>query len=292
MWLTENGVHNPNRYLPTSPDSQSTFIDYYIGGWQEVFPNGGVSSSYIGAQYGQHGEVAHMPWDYIIEMDNPELVSVTFTVRTKKVPFELRKTLTLSANSTKVIIKEEVKNLSEVPLRYMWGQHLAFGKPFLEPGCSIQLPENIEIIADVLDVPETKFGYRIKRGIPHRWPIVEDLSGNPTDLSVLPPKGTPSEIVYLTGFQQIGWYEVNNERLKAAIRVEWDAEVMPFLWYWQEFGNTIDYPWFGRHYNIGLEPFSSYPTHGLTEALRNGTAGYIQAGETKSFTMSAELLEL
>lgn len=58
MWLTENGVQNPNQYLPTSPDSQSTFIDYYAGGWQEVFPNGGASSSYLGAQFGQHGEVA------------------------------------------------------------------------------------------------------------------------------------------------------------------------------------------------------------------------------------------
>lgn len=290
MWLTENGVDNPNRYLPTSPDSQSTFIDYYSGGWQEIFPNGGASSSYLGAQFGQHGEVAHMPWTYTIGMDTPEMISVTFSVKTKKVPFKLSKTITIHANSAKVDIMEEVANLSEVSLNYMWGQHLAFGKPFLEPGCTIRLPENIKVIADELDIPEDPSSARVKRGVSYEWPNVEDMSGNKTDLSVLPPRGTSSEIVYLKGFEGTGWYEVENEGLGAAIRVEWDAETMPYLWYWQEFGQTTEYPWFGRHYNIGLEPFSSYPTHGLSEAVRNGTAGFIRGGETRTFTMSAQLL--
>nr|WP_275691032.1 aldose 1-epimerase [Paenibacillus aceris] len=291
MWLTDNGIHNPNRYLPTSPDSQSTYIDYYIGGWQEIFPNGGVSSSYMGAQFGQHGEVAHMPWDYIIETDTPEMISVKFTVKPKKVPFELSKIFTLCANSTKVTIKEEVRNLSEVSLHYMWGQHMALGKPFLQPDCKISLPENIEVIADILDFPEDKT-VRVKRGITHQWPLVEEPSGDMTDLSILPSQGTPSEIVYLTGFNETGWYQVENNKLGAAMRVEWDARVMPYLWYWQEFGHTSGYPWYGRHYNIGLEPFSSYPTHGLAEAIRNGTANLIHGEETQTFTMSAALLEI
>lgn len=291
MWLTENGVDNPNRYLPTSPDSQSTYIDYYMGGWQEIFPNGGVSSSYLGAQFGQHGEVAHMPWSYTIEMDTPDIVSVTFSVKTKKVPFKLSKTITLHANSAKVVITEGIQNLSDVPLRYMWEQHLAFGKPFLEPGCSIRLPEDIKVIADELDNSQKQTA-RVKRGIHHEWPWVEEPSGNRIDLSILPPKGTPSDIVYLEGFRETGWYQVENAQLGAAIRVEWDANTMPYLWYWQEFGSMTEYPWFGRHYNIGLEPFSSYPTHGLSEAVRNGTAGYIQGGETKKFSMSATLFEL
>ncbi|NOU88405.1 DUF4432 family protein [Paenibacillus sp. LMG 31460] len=292
MWLTENGVDNPNRYLPTSPDSQSTYIDYYIGGWQEIFPNGGVSSAYLGAQFGQHGEVAHMPWSYMIEIDTPEMVAVRFTVKTKKVPFKLSKTITIYANAAKIDIKEEIENLSEVPLRYMWGQHLAFGKPFLEPGCTIRMPENITIIADELDVADNDQSARVKRGITHEWPWVEETSGNMTDISVLPPKGKPSEIVYMKGFKDKGWYQVDNARLNAAICVEWDADTMPYLWYWQEFGNTTGYPWFGRHYNIGLEPFSSYPTHGLSEAVRNGTAGYIQGREKRMFSMSTTLMEL
>jgi len=65
-----------------------------------------------------------------------------------------------------------------------------------------------------------------------------------------------------------------------------------YLWYWQEFGDTAGYPWFGRHYNIGLELFSSYPTHGLAQAIRNGTAGTINGKEVRAFSLSASLLEL
>src|SRR5687768_5183181 len=66
VWLTADGVRNPTSYLSTSPDPLTTFMDYYPGGWQEIFPNGGAPSSYLGAQFGQHGEVSNLPWHYEI----------------------------------------------------------------------------------------------------------------------------------------------------------------------------------------------------------------------------------
>jgi hypothetical protein len=47
---------------------------------------------------------------------------------------------------------------------------------------------------------------------------------------------------------------------------------MPYLWFWQEFGASRFYPWYGRNYNVGLEPFSSHPTNGIEEAIENGSA--------------------
>ena len=61
VWLSADGVRDPASYLSTSPDPLATFMDYYPGGWQEVFPNGGAPSSYLGAQFGQHGEVSNLP---------------------------------------------------------------------------------------------------------------------------------------------------------------------------------------------------------------------------------------
>src|ERR671917_2368033 len=66
VWLTAGGVRNPTSYLSTSPDYLATFLDSYPGGWQEIFPNGGTPSSYLGARFGQHGEVSNLPWDYEI----------------------------------------------------------------------------------------------------------------------------------------------------------------------------------------------------------------------------------
>lgn len=156
IWLSANGVQNPNEYVSTSPDPIANFIDYYPGGWQEVFPNGGPTSSYEGAQFGHHGEVAHMPWDAEILEDSEDRIAVRFSVRTKKVPFALSKTMSLDKGSAILHIEGQVSNLSEVPLRYMWGQHLAFGRPFATPGSRITLPENIHITteAPVQEAPQ------------------------------------------------------------------------------------------------------------------------------------------
>jgi hypothetical protein len=75
-------------------------------------------------------------------------------------------------------------------------------------------------------------------------------------------------------------------------RVEWDAATMPYLWYWQEYGASEGYPWYGRHYNIGLEPFSSYPTNGLAEAVENGSALTFGPREKRHFWLRAGIVEV
>lgn len=291
MWLSERGVSNPAAYLPTSPDPASTFLDYYAGGWQEVFPNGGPTSNSLGAVFGQHGEVAHMPWSYSIEVDNAEAVQVAFTVRPRKLPVELRKTLRLESGQAKLYIREEIHNLSQVELPYMWGHHIALGKPFLVPGCTIRVPDGVEAVTEPVESDVCSPG-RIRRGKRHAWPVAEGIGGEPVDLSLLPPPGTPSDIVYLANFPAEAWYEVDNPQAGLGWRVQWDAAAMPYLWYWQEYGATQGYPWYGRHYNVGLEPFCGFPTAGLEEAVGNGSAGKLPPGGKAVFAMQASVYEL
>lgn len=290
MWLTERGVQNPSAYKSTSDDPIANFIDYYEGGWQVAFPNGGPTSTYRGAQYGQHGEVAQMPWHMDIAEDTPERIAVRLSVATKKSPYRVVKTLSLEAGSTQLIIEETIHNEGRTGLHYMWGQHIALGKPFLEPGCRIRLPEGVRMVAE--EVREKAAPGRVIRGRTYEWPLAAAPDGTEEDMSILPPPGTPSGIVYLTDFGETGWYEVGNERLGAGLRVEWDATEMPWLWFWQEFGATEGYPWYGRHYNIGLEPFCGMPTFGLAESVRNGTAGFIEADETRHLRISAQPFRL
>ena len=66
---------------------------------------------------------------------------------------------------------------------------------------------------------------------------------------------------------------------------------MPYLWYWQEFGATEGYQWYGRPYTTGLEPFSSYPTNGLAEAVENGTALTFGPRERHAFWLRASVYE-
>jgi len=291
IWLSEQGVQNPYDALPSSADPALLFIDSYPGGWQEVFPNGGPASTYLGAQFGQHTEVSLLPWDYDIVEDTPERVSVRFRVRTKRVPFELTKTLTLESGSASLLIEEQLENLSSVPLQFMWGQHLTFGKPFAGPGCRLTMPDGVRVLTES-DAPTVEAPGRVKRGGTCDWPMGLTETGDRVDLSVLPAVGTPSEMIYVTGFTNQAWYRIDNEDLGMGMKVEWDGAAMPYLWYWQEYGATEGYPWYGRHYNIGLEPFSSYPTLGLEEAVRNDSAGHIGPRESRTFRMQTMPYEL
>lgn len=242
VWWSADGLRAPS----------GRFLDAYEGGWQEVLPNGGAPSRHRGADFDQHGEVAGLAWDYSIETDQPDEVAVRFVVRARRIPLRVEKTLRLRSGEAVLYIEEELTNESPVPLEVMWGHHITFGAPFLRPGCRIDLPDGLDVV---------------------RHPEAVNPSGerrSDVDLRVLPEPGTPSDLCYLTGFGDLGRYQVTREDL--GLRVEWDATVLPWLWFWQEFGAWTDYPWYGRHYNIGLEPFSSQPTNGLAEAVANGTA--------------------
>ncbi|MCL4378628.1 MAG: hypothetical protein M1409_09710 [Actinobacteria bacterium] len=39
MWHSFNGIKDPSRFIPTIQHSGGPFLDYYEGGWQELFPN-------------------------------------------------------------------------------------------------------------------------------------------------------------------------------------------------------------------------------------------------------------
>jgi galactose mutarotase-like enzyme len=287
-WLSAGGVRNPTSYLSTSPDPLATFLDYYPGGWQEVFPNGGAPSSYLGAQFGQHGEASNLPWDYEVIEDAEDVVAVRFSVRTQKTPFRLKKEMRLRSGEGELLVTETATNESKVSLRAMWGHHIALGRPFLEEGCRIRLPEGTTVVPH--EEPIHPEGRRVKGGGRYEWPLAEGESGGVVDLSVLPEAGTLSEMLYLTDLSE-GLYEVENPRKGLSLRVEWDVRCMPYLWFWQEYGASEFYPWYGGHYNVGLEPFSSYPTDGLREAAENGTALRFEPGEEKSFWMRVAVAE-
>lgn len=74
-------LRNPKDALPSVAASSGTFLDYYVGGWQEIVPNGGPPVTHKGAEYGQHGEVCLVPWASQVIDDTPNCVSLRCTVR-------------------------------------------------------------------------------------------------------------------------------------------------------------------------------------------------------------------
>ena len=69
--------------------------------------------------------------------------------------------------------------------------------------------------------------------------------------------------------------------------MSYPSDLYKYLWYWQSLGGGFGYPWYGRTYNIGLEPFTSITNEGLQTAIDNGTALLLDAGQKVESSITA-----
>lgn len=286
-WRSRLGVRPRSAVMATPSTLSSAFLDSYEGGWQEVFPSGGVSCSYLGAELQQHAEVSILPWSVELTEDSPDKTALRFEVQTPATPFRLQRTIALRTGDPCLYLSGSVRNEGNVAVDFMWGQHLAFGQPFLDESCRIAVPTGTRYSAYADAVFPT--GRRISNSV-GTWPHAVDAQGNPVDLSHIPPRGTPSELLYLHDMET-GWYRITNGDKAIALEVRWNIEHFPYLWFWQEFGGGVTYPWWGAHYNIGLEPFTSPPRAGLAGARVDGTSRLLEAGERFESSWSYRVVE-
>lgn len=171
------------------------FSDNYVGGWFEILPNFGQPCDYAGKHFIGHSEVAYLPWDYTVLQDREELIELLFVTRLSKYPFELRKRLTVKKGQACLFWKEEVRNLGEKPLEYMWAHHPNVGKPFLSEECDIELP--------FLDAP-----------IP------------------MPAPGTFANGIYDYSNISEGWGAIRNRNTGIGIGFAWDTSVFKHCKLW------------------------------------------------------------
>ncbi len=249
---------------PAAESAGRRFMDVYYGGWQEVFPSGGEPCRFGGAALDQHAEVSLLPWRLRVLRDDAAEVAVALEVRCLQTPFSLRREMRLEAEGARLRVRSTATNTGRVPHPAMWGQHLAFGAPYAGPGCRIELPEGAAVVP----------------------------TAGACDLAALraaPEPGAPSSVSYLTGFRD-GRYALRNPGRSVAIEVRWDAAALPYLWCWREAGASGGFPWYGRDYLLGLEPFSSYPTLGLAAAVDNGSALPFEPGESRCVEWSAAVI--
>ena len=284
MWHSPNGIRNPGERA-SRPDAGAAFLDTYPGGWQELFPSIADECDYKGAPLGLHGEVCHIPWEADIELDSPQEVRVGFRVRTPRSPYLLNKTLTLKSEDPTLYIHETVVNEGREELQFMWGHHPAFGPLFLDPSCTIEIPDGCRSRTHSSDLgdnmvlpPDTEF----------EWPHINGLDGTPWDLSRVPPP--ESEVYQMFYFRDlpVGRYSLTNHNHGLRFSMSWDKELFPILWAWAPYGGAAGYPWYGRAYALALEPWSAIP-HNLSVVAGENRGIHIRPGETIRTSLSAAI---
>lgn len=278
-------IKNPRADVP-SAYSKGTFLDYYSGGWNEILPNGGPAVVYKGAEIGQHGEISLVPWQYAILNDTTEYVAVRLWVTGVRMPIRVEKTLLMREGSAVLTIEETVTNEAAEPVHFMWGHHIAFGRPFLDDGVVIDVPKCQFIVHEAIPGYEPR---RFEPEIQATWPNVSTPDGRIDDASIVPPFGEMrvQEMAYLAELSD-GWYAMTNQVRDVGFGLRFDNNLFRYIWYWQQLGNVAQgYPWWGRLHTTALEPWTSFPTNGLNEAVQNGTAMLLQPGEQVHTTLHA-----
>jgi len=266
MWQSPIELRKP--FVATSALPEGAFHDYFYGGWQEILPSAGwASEPYMGTFQGLHGEVSLLPFEATIQEDTPEFVSLKTRVRTYRSPLTLERTLSMKKGMASLFIHERLVNEADFEYAVIWGHHPALGTPFLDESCVVDTPaKKVEVLAfhpNGLWVP----------GGDYDFPMVPNLrSGKLQDIRQVLPVSTRSvDVVFFKELKE-GWYTIRNPKMKVGFGLSWDASLFKYLWMWQVYGGHNDYPWYGRTYNVALEPFSSYPPAGVPNAIQNGSA--------------------
>jgi hypothetical protein len=272
MWRREIGLQPAGLGAEPRGADEFVFVDQYEGGWQECLPNGGASVLYKGARLPFHGELLTRRFAVTVIEDRPEVVSVRLSVRALRMPLLLEKTLTLRSGRAVLEIDERLTNLADEELDIMWGHHPAFGPPFLDDSCRIDVPACYATTERAERWPDS----RIAWAQPFEWPGAPLVDGGTRDLSVVPGMETrTADWVRLYGFEE-GWYGITSGRRRVGFGLRWDAAHFRHLWYWHVFGGMSGYPWWGLNYDCALEPWTSWPDGGLDEAIGNGSALKVQ----------------
>lgn len=268
---------------PSVFGSSGNFLDYYEGGWQELFPNIGSPCKVRSAEYGMHGEVALLPWDLKIICDEVNKISVELSVSTIRTPYKLVKTLTILEDSPILFMDEEVINEGNQNMEFQWGHHPALGGNFLDDTCEIMIKGNPKITGIDVDLGDVSLIGPAEEGV---WPNILSKDGTYINLSQVKEMDSKTYMEFSITDLEDASYIVKNNKLNLGFGMEWDKNIFPNIWVWQMFGGGMDYPFYGRAYTLALEPWSSLPGN-LEKCIENGTTLKIRAGESKKVSMKA-----
>jgi hypothetical protein len=266
LWRSPVEVDAWNKNPVTRAHESGNFLDVFEGGWQELLPSITSPTNYMDMNLGFHGEVMFLPWQYQVLEDLPEKVSVRFSVRMRRAPLFVSKTVTLRSGCSYIEFEETVKNEGDQPFSLMWGHHPTFGKPFLNEQCVIDLPAGA-----VGQTYQKDFSGNspFECNLEFPWPMATDKEGQLVDLSrPMPPERKTAFNLYVKNLRE-GWYAITNPVLDLGIGMKWDVRVFPYLLLWNVYRGNYNSPFFGRTYNLGMEPYSAMPDN-LDEVIRLG----------------------
>ena len=229
-----------------SPDASPGILDREsenVSGFFDCVPTCDPCS-YGGNNLPSFGEVAFKPWKVLKAEATARKVEVSMEARCDIYPLLLRKKVSLAKNHPVLVLRYELRNISEDSLEYHYSGHNTLQ---VSPHCRLVLPH---------EVTKLKLGYngRLGRmGDDVTWPIASDDKGSRLDLSRIGgPCDGIMENLYTPRLNE-KWCAAVNEVKMEAIGFSFEGDALRYINVCPNNGG-----WRG-YYFAALEPVTGRP---------------------------------
>jgi hypothetical protein len=276
MWKSPSVVYSNRKNLLTKNSTSGNFLDLYEGGWQDLLPNIGIPTNYLGADFGAHGEIYTVSWSYIVEINTPIEIKVILEARLNRAPLFVTKKFLLKSECAFVEVEEIIRNEAEIEYQIMWGQHPCFGKPFLNEDCVISVPDHKRAVTYKAEISDNNKIIPLNKEF--TWPHIEGNDGVKLNLSKVLSEGSKTAFMFRLEDLKNGWFGLTNIKKGLGFGMVWDKKVFKNLWFWAVYRGCSYYPWYGRTYNLAIEPWSS-KTDDFNESLKNDECLKLRPGK-------------
>lgn len=283
IWHSPTGYRSPTMHIQDVTSPEDVFHDYYGGGWNDIFPNYGNPSTNRGAKFVGHAESPLLPWNCLESNEKEGVAAVNLSVDCVRYPIRAEKRITLAPDKPLLTISEDLINLGEQEVEISWGHHIAYGEPFVGPELQVNVPAS-RSVTSTFDVTNS----RLESGREFNWPLAPGLDGASVDLSKLPERSKRVQEDFPILDLKSPYYDLYNTALDLGVKVNWNKETFPMLWYWLQWG-VLDYPFFGRGRTLALEPTNSSTGRGLADDVESGSAKTLGSGSTLHADLTLEI---
>jgi len=253
--------HNPRVEIRT-PVYGVNMDDWWHGGIDECIPTG-APSTYRGEEYPYMGETWPLAWDFEIQKNSSEEVTVHLWRPTIIAPLLVERWMTLRDHGSVLEMRHKITNLGYSDFQFLWGIH---------PALAINLSSRIDIPKSKVIIDTSFPGNRLGApGDSYQWPYV-NTGGRTVDMrAVNPPESQTWDLHYATDFAE-GWLAVTDTSAKAGFGMAFPKEILKCIWIWMVYGG-----WRGL-YCAAVEAWTGYPTK-LEDAIKQGKYYSLNAGE-------------
>lgn len=238
-------------------DANVEYDAVWAGGWEELFPND-AATSFEGRELPDHGEWWNRRWSVESVSDAP-VPTLRLACSMRVVRARCTKEIRLPAGQAAVEVSYRIESEEETPVHFLFKQHLPIQ---VTPSCRIVAPGGMVTAVD------PTFSGLMPDADPRPWPVATD--GVNLDV-VRPRESRTQEFVYIRDLPE-SWCAIEDPARRSALRMEWDARQLPFLWLFITYGGWRD------AYTVVLEPCSNLPKE-LHEAVRLCQSAVLRAGE-------------